>query len=141
MSEKTNREDEVVVYIVVRADLNMPVGKTSAQVGHAVHLMLRKIDFWNGGSDREIPEHNDLKNWTWEWETKEGASYTKISLRADSAETILALHDRVWENKFISAKVVDEGRTVVAPNTVTAICLQPMPRSVARQFVGDLKPL
>jgi len=118
--------DEIVQYIVLlRSDLKLPKGKAIAQGGHAVQLAIRVVE--RSSDPRAL-------GWLAAWES---GSYTKIALKAD-VEEIRVLTERLDAGGVLYARVVDEGRTVVEPGTLTAVGLQPMPRSRASTFVASL---
>ena len=123
-------DDEVVMYLVFRADLNMPKGKIAAQAGHAVQLTIRGIEA-GGGGDRAL-------DYLRSWETE---SWTKIALKvADEAE-LDALCAALDEGDVLYARVVDEGRTVVEAGTTTAVGIQPLPKSQVKPYVEKLRLL
>lgn len=119
---KTETVDEVVMYIVARKDLKMSAGKLGAQVGHGVQYVLQVIN---------LPE-----NFRWYTEWRHG-DHTKIVLAVNSLEELEALESRLGVRARI---VVDRGRTEVQANTKTVLALAPMPKSVAKPFVGHLHP-
>jgi peptidyl-tRNA hydrolase, PTH2 family len=131
----TDTTDEVVMYLVFRADLNLPKGKLAAQAGHAVQLTIRDVELigndlaWDGRSGLDY-----LGDW-------EDGSYTKIALKvADEAE-LEALCDALDKDDFVYAQVVDEGRTVVKAGTITALGIQPLPKSLIKPYVEKLRLL
>lgn len=124
-------DDEVVMYLIFRADLNLPKGKVAAQAGHAVQLTLMEVDnrAEMGSRDRDF-----LREW-------EDGSYTKIALKvADEAE-LNALCAALDKGDVLYARVVDEGRTVVQTGTTTALGIQPLPKSQVKPYVEKLKLL
>jgi peptidyl-tRNA hydrolase len=122
-------DDEVVQYLIIRADLKLLAGKLAAQAGHAVPLAMRAVE--RSGDERT---RRHLERW-------ESGSYTKIALATEGAEALATLCDDLSRHQVIHARVVDEGRTVIEPDTVTAVGLQPLPKTEARPFVGKLKLL
>ena len=122
-------DDEIVMYLVFRADLNLPKGKIAAQAGHAVQLAIREVDAVGG-----VQNIAYLVTW-------EAGSYTKIALKvADEAE-LNALCAVLDKGDLLYARVVDEGRTVVEAGTTTAVGIQPLPRSLVKPYVEKLKLL
>ncbi len=119
-------EDEIVMYVLLRADLAMPKGKLVAQGGHAIHLAL--YDAAVSGNPA----------WLSAWET---GSYTKIALRLDDEAHLERVCTALVAAGICHVRVVDEGRTAVAAGTTTAVGLHPVPRSVAQGVVGSLKLL
>ena len=41
---RKDQEDPIVMYLIVRESLNMSIGKTAAQVGHAVQMLHLKYE-------------------------------------------------------------------------------------------------
>ena len=110
--------EEIVMYIVVRNDLNMSPGKVAAQVGHGVELAL-------GMGRRHYPQ----------W-TPVDSPCAKIVLQANETE----IKDLIYEfSPNIIAKVIDEGRTEVPPNTMTVIAFVPARRGSIQNDVKHLK--
>jgi peptidyl-tRNA hydrolase, PTH2 family len=122
-------DDEVVQYLVFRADLGLPKGKLAAQAGHAVQLAIRAVE--RSGDER-------ARRCLIEWE---GGSCTKIALKIADAAELDALCGSLTAGGVLYARVVDEGRTVIEPGTVTAIGIQPLPRSVTARYVSGLRLL
>lgn len=110
----------------------MSPGKIAAQAGHAVQLILEQVQacikYTPTGVARDEP-------WLNEWEN---GSYTKIALQVPDYETLDGIGDLVTADNFSTALVIDNGRTEIEPGTVTCMALQPMPRSIAKKYVGDL---
>lgn len=111
-------DTEIVIYLIVRNDLNMSPGKVAAQCGHGVELALNQ-------GKRYAP------NWI-----PNDPPCTKIVLQADFSEmkslleTISTIH---------SCSVIDEGRTEIEPGSLTVISMIPMPKHLAKPFVSHLK--
>lgn len=120
-------DDEIVMYLLIRADLSMPKGKIAAQAGHAVQLVIRAV---------ERTDSDQAKQWLREWEA---GSYAKIPLRLDGHDWFAWMKNAM--HGIVYVEVVDEGRTSVEPGTMTAVGLQPMPRSRAREIIGKMKLL
>jgi peptidyl-tRNA hydrolase len=103
--------------------------KVASQAGHAVQLAIRAVE--RSGDERALRH-------LYAWEAR---SYTKIALKVAGPEDLDALCRRLGEAGVLHARVVDEGRTVIEPGTVTAVGLQPLPRSEAAAFVANLRLL
>jgi len=114
------------MYLVARPDLNMSYGKFGAQCGHATHLCIR-----NAESFVEYKIVRELE----EWEKKD---YPKIVLAAGEKQ-LLKLLEALQGTKVPHAKVVDLGRTELAPNTMTMVALGPIRRGEAVQYVKRLQ--
>jgi len=121
--------DEVVQYLVFRADLALPKGKLAAQAGHAVQLALRTVERVGDPRSRE---------WLEQWEA---GSFVKVAVKVGGADELGLLCAQLDQAGVLYSHVVDEGRSVVAPGTLTAVGVQPLPRSIASAFFGALKLL
>ncbi len=115
--------DEIVMYFVARKDLNMSPGKLAAQVGHGVQYILTRTL-----CSQEI-------EWLTEW--KNGSS-AKVVLAINSLEKLVELAGTLDTAWIPYARIVDEGRTEVAQKTETLLALTPLPRSIAKPYVGLL---
>lgn len=130
MSEE--KDNEIVCYILMRTDLGMSPGKMVAQGGHAVQLVLEELlGEWS-------EDHVSDDVWYTKWQ-KDGI--TKIVLQVISLDEMYAIINKVDMAAYLIKSVIDEGRTEIAPNTLTCAAIQPMPRKIAKQFVGHLKLL
>ena len=112
-----------VVYIIVNKDLNMSLGKTCAQVGHAIQYLCQHYFSIKQSQEKSPTEKTEkLINDYLEWSV-EGQS-TKIVLGADSKEfnklKILELEH------FI---VTDAGKTEIPSGTETVLCFWPMEKN------------
>lgn len=120
------KDEEYVMYIVVREDLGMSVGKVAAQVGHAVQKVME--------DEREDVPLQDLTASSRHFRIREWrkGSSTKIIKGADAKEfeKVKDLQDTYL--------IVDEGRTEIEPNTETVIAVCPMHR---KNTPGILKRL
>ncbi len=122
-----DRANEVVMYLVLRSDLNLPKGKAIAQAGHAVQLAIRAVE--KSGREQNLA-------WLREWEA---GSYTKIALKIGSLEELERLSESLAEADIIHCRVVDEGRTAIEPGTTTAIGIAPMPKTYSAALIGLFK--
>lgn len=113
--------DEIVMYIIARADLKMSPGKLAAQVGHGVQYAMMKA---RNGSEETL---ETLERW-------ENGSSTKIVLKAESYSHLMALQSSI---PITSVVVVDEGRTEI-PSTETVLALVPVPKSFAAPYLNHL---
>jgi len=124
---KVKETDEIVMYLIARKDLKMSPGKLAAQCGHAVHYLMNMMGAspvarWDG------------RDWGNQW--LDSKSHAKIVLSVDSEEELLDLQQLLGPLRCMM--VVDEGRTEIAHKTKTVLGMFPMPKSFARQFVGEL---
>ena len=120
---------EVTMYLLVRTDLRMSKGKMCAQAGHATHLVIRAV---------ELSPDEESKNYLKTWEEH---SYPKIALNIPDEDTLMSVCKSLSEQGVIFTPVVDEGRTEITPNTVTAVGVQPLPRSLTKEILGHLRLL
>lgn len=127
VEKRKNQEDPLVMYFVVREDLNMGAGKIAAQIAHAAQILTMK--YYQGN----ISENNaELMN---KWLD---GSFRKVVLR---------IHDKYWEklknelNKDDYVIVQDAGLTVVEPGTETVLGLFPQYKSQCHKMIKKLQVL
>ena len=115
-----------VVYIVVNKDLNMSLGKTCAQVGHAIqYLCQRYLLIWCAHEKTPTEKTKKLISDYLEWSV-EGLS-TKIVLGADTKE-----FNKLKESDLDPFIVTDAGKTEVEPGTETVLAFWPMEKDSNR---------
>jgi PTH2 family peptidyl-tRNA hydrolase len=121
------QSDPIQMYIVVRKDLNLSIGKTSAQVGHAVGMI-----YEHAQKLKELCFEDDITIFQ-DWKD---VGHPKI---------ILASSDKDWEKLKSNLEdfylVTDNGHTEVAPGTETVIGLFPMYKSKAPNIIKNLQTL
>lgn len=141
-------EDPWVLYLVVNEALNMGMGKTAAQVGHAVEYLVeqyykmdRQIENMFTGCDPQkimdvkVPSELALKCDAFvSWRK---AAHRKVVLKADKKEWE-KLKEEYKDNVVI---VRDAGFTEVEPGSETVIGLWPMRKSQASKLVQRLQLL
>jgi len=135
--------DEVELYgsvkqvLVVRKDLNMRKGKMIAQAAHAAMLSLleRRVDSLVEGQ-RKATIDLDAAAWLWL-----RGSYAKVVVGVDSEAELLGLLAHAQEKKLRCALVLDEGRTEVIRDTVTALAIGPDLSTEIDKVTGHLKLL
>lgn len=96
--------------IVVRTDLNMPVGKVAAQVAHASMSVILNRMITNDGRrtlplEDSDPHSEHIADWL------DGA-FTKVVVGIGSEEELLHLYNQAIESGLPCSKIVDSGRTV-----------------------------
>lgn len=96
--------------IVVRKDLNMSVGKTSAQVAHAAL----------GAYKKSLSKNSDI---VLNWENISGQA--KIVLSVDNEKQLMEIKNKADQSGLITCLIHDAGRTEVAPNTATCCAIGP----------------
>src|ERR1700720_2007821 len=134
-------EDPIVMYIVVRESLGMGVGKTCAQVGHAVQMLTLKY-FDMKEESRAIQKQisqlveNDKQSLMIQYKTL--APLLSIFgewMRSNFRKVILRASDKEWEKLKEEEKdnnmamVVDAGLTQIPAGSETVIGLFPIRKS------------
>ena len=109
--------------LVVRTDVGMGKGKAAAQCAHAAVICYKK-------ALREAPEM--LARW-------EGCGVTKVCVKVDSEEGLLALAGQAREAGLVFGVVRDAGRTQVESGTMTVLGIGPAPVESVQQITGHLK--
>lgn len=106
--------------ILLRQDLNLPLGKAGSQVAHAsVDATLK--------SDRKII---DL------WK-REGAK--KIVLKVKDVKELFKYKQIADDNGLKTALIIDAGHTVLQPGTITCLGIGPDEEEKIDRITGKLK--
>lgn len=117
--------------IVMRTDLNMRKGKMVAQGAHASIAFLRELvlydDFMSG-----IP--SQVFRWL------EGGM-TKICVRVDSEEELLAIEEKAKLAGLLVHLIVDAGHTEFDGPTRTCLAIGPASAELIDEITGELKLL
>jgi PTH2 family peptidyl-tRNA hydrolase len=126
-----DKDDELVMYLVFRADLKMGAGKVAAQAGHATQLVTESLlrEYYSKKPDRGV-----LSRYV-QWRND---GITKVALKVPDQRTFDELFRKLEDARLIVCKVTDEGRTEVAPGSDTCFAVEPQSRGYMRQFVGEL---
>ncbi len=154
--------DPYVLYLVVRTDLKMGGGKIAAQVGHAVHYLLRDAipETWPTREEMRLLSKSRLHPETMMTEdtarlcaiqATNDARYERTerfrawASTAEHAKIVLGASDEEYaavksENPE-HFNVVDFGFTQVMPNTETVLALWPMRKSARSPTLQKLKLL
>lgn len=110
--------------IVMRTDLGMRKGKMIAQGAHASLAAV-------------LPYRDDFRVQSWLQN-----SFTKICLRADSLDELVALHVRAKDAGLITELIVDNGRTEFhGVPTPTCIAIGPDIEPEIDAITGELRLL
>jgi PTH2 family peptidyl-tRNA hydrolase len=140
---KTEQEDDpVVMYLVVKSDLGMGVGKIGAQIGHAVQMLVQSYNDteWDtiyaeyiNESDRRADELRIRTFGKWL-----DGSWTKVVLKASDKE-----FEKIKEEFDVGQIVVvqDAGRTEIPSGSETVIGIFPMLKSKAPKCIKRLQLL
>ena len=110
--------------VLVRTDLGMSAGKLGAQVGHAVEC---------------VREQAPTKCVLEALEQYYATGRTKIVLGVDSQEELERLVSQAKEEGHTTYTIVDEGRTELAPATMTCAAIGPSLSSKVNTITGHLK--
>lgn len=109
-----------VVYVIVNKDLNMSLGKTCAQVGHAIqYLCTYYKSICEEYKSFPTEEGNKFINEYLDWAIEEQS--TKIVLGADTKE-----FNKLKKSDLDPFIVTDAGKTEVEPGTETVLAFWPM---------------
>ena len=122
----SNQFQQYKMVIVVRKDLNMSIGKTSAQVAHATL----------GAYKLSMTKNNDKVN---NWENYSGQA--KIVLSVENEKELFEIKDKADKNGLITCLIHDAGRTEVSPNTATCCAIGPDTVQKIDEITGKLKLL
>lgn len=109
--------------ILVRRDLNMPIGKFAAQVAHACLLAA------------DLACEEDIAEWY-------RTGHTKVVLEVADQQQLEEILDYARDHVIRLlpiSRVVDEGRTVLTPGTLTCGAIGPGPAELITQLTGHLK--
>lgn len=120
--------EELKMWVVIRTDIAMPLGKLAAQVGHAFYAM--SDEMWFG----DVPK----AKWH-DYKAYRTGSNAKIAVRADTEAMLLRIHKEAQEAGIPSHLVLDAGRTVFAEPTYTVCAFGPARRSELPPFLRRLR--
>jgi len=115
-------EMEYKLVIVVRDDLEMSVGKLSAQVAHAAVTCALEAKVKKA-------------KWFSEW-YREGQR--KVVLRAEGVDELRELKEKASRAKLPVALITDAGLTELPPNTTTCLGIGPAPARDIDPITGSL---
>lgn len=108
--------------LVVRGDLQMPIGKTASQCCHASTAIIlnnlplfcyNKFLYWIG--------LNNSKSSVYHWVN---GSFTKVVVYVNSQEELELVYQKALDKSLLASMIVDEGRTIFkgeATKTVVGI--------------------
>lgn len=135
--EKSSEQDPMVMYLIVREELNMSIGKLCAQIGHAVQFGMETWWSLENIVNDDYQDYTEEQLILWERYQEWGrTSYTKVSLRAD---------DKEWAKLKLQLKdykiVIDNGKTELSPNTETVMVVFPMLKSERPKLLKRLQTL
>ncbi len=133
-------EEEWVLYLIVKGSLKMSIGKTAAQIGHAVGMVYEKYIELKTKYDESqkytlynsLPEIIYQKN---KFESWLNNNYSKIVLKADDKEF------KKIKEQLECFVVKDLGRTEVPADSETCIALFPMIKNDCPKLIKRLQLL
>jgi peptidyl-tRNA hydrolase len=137
-------QDPIAMYLIVNEDLieEMGIGKCSAQVGHAVSMLMlqyHKLDKRYDAYIQEVGVYSVFSNYNQYilWTDWLHDGIRKITLKADPGE---------WgklktEFKDVMVLVRDAGLTILEPGSETVIGLPPMKKSQRPKILQRLQVL
>jgi peptidyl-tRNA hydrolase len=150
VAKRAAQEDPIVMYLIVRTSLEMSVGKTVAQGGHAVGMLQLKFD----EIEDRLEELEEIQS-TFvtlnnseraEWDQKHPVFYIyKEWLDTSYRKVVLACKDKDWEKVKAACPnhtlVIDAGLTEIASGSETVLGLWPMRRSACPKIITKLQVL
>lgn len=129
---RSEQEDPIVMYFVVRKDLNMSTGKVAAQVAHASQMILMEYHKMVS-SEVDCNELVIFKQWL-------SDSFRKVVLGADEKKwNKLKVYFDSCSSTTITVR--DAGLTEIEPGSETVLAVWPMKRSNAPQVIKKLSAL
>lgn len=120
--------------IVVRKDLEMPVGKLAVQVAHAacrLSLFGIKIKYIKIFPETVIPYRAQIFN---DWLDPEKGNQAKIVLACKNEGEIYKLHEKAMGVNIPATFVEDAGKTVFPEPTVTCVGIGPVTEDESKLF-------
>ncbi len=106
--------------ILVRQDLKLPKGKLAAQVSHAsVEALLKS-------------HKDDISKWK-----KQGMK--KVVLKIADKKELLKFKQLAEDSGLVVALIIDAGKTVIEPGTITCLGIGPDKEEKIDKITGNLK--
>ena len=121
--------------IVIRKDLNMPVGKLAAQVAHA--SMSSFLKHFSKIDENLIPKNRASHDKNVERWMKKGS--TKVCLKVNSEQELLDVFQACKDAKIPNALIRDAGHTVFPEPTLTCLGIGPFNSDKIDKVTGHLK--
>jgi PTH2 family peptidyl-tRNA hydrolase len=137
---------EVKQIIVVRTDLDMPVGKLASQVAHASLAPIlekmrskphQEIESFEGDYtlSLDLEEGQDLKYWL-------DNDFKKIILKVKSGHKLINLYNKLREDGIIASLIYDNGLTIFnGAKTLTCMGIEPLESSKIDKYTKRLQIL
>jgi PTH2 family peptidyl-tRNA hydrolase len=139
---RAEQADPLVMYLIVREELEMSIGKACAQCAHASQMItLKYLPLYIKYFEKDIENSGWIDKSSYEsylsfveWLA---GSFRKVVLKSDEKEWV-KIKNELPNNSII---VVDAGLTELQPNTETVIGLWPMKRSERPKIIKKLQVL
>lgn len=131
---RSNQEDPIVMYLIVRESLEMSVGKTAAQCAHASQMLQLKYN----QLEKELYTDKDFLDKIYIFREWLNSSFRKVVLRSDNGS---------WEKIKAAFKdqnmivVIDSGLTEIPSGSETVIGLWPIKKSQRPKLIKKLQAL
>lgn len=136
---RSEQEDPIVLYFIVRRDLNMSAGKTAAQTGHAAQMILLEYFRLRDDSYAMDPLTDEQCKIFKDWLSN---SFRKVVLGADDKKwNKLKTYFDPMTCSTRTVTVRDAGLTEIDPGSETVLAVWPMKRSMAPQVIKKLQAL
>lgn len=120
---KEREEDQFVIYILINKTLPMQKGKIASQVGHAAQKITEYCLTYQPELYQKYCQN----------------SYPKIVLKVPNETIFLEILNQT--KHLHKSYVVDEGRTQIKPNSLTAVGYLPMKKESSPECFKNLKLL
>lgn len=135
ISQDSAHDNEYVMYILVNKDLKMGKGKIASQSCHSVSRMTRVLE--RAGTI-------DKPDYSYEQWLKNGEP--KVVLKASQEEMLELVKkytlsvDTIFRGLW-SVHTIDQGRTQIAPNSMTTMVFRPIMRKFVPDVIKEMKLL
>lgn len=135
---RKNQEDPIVMYLIVREELGMSIGKTAAQCAHAAQMLqlkfneLEREESCSWTSDADLARIRIFQDWL-------DGSFRKVVLKADEKEWLKI--QGAFVEGVMRTTVIDAGLTELNPNTETVMGIWPMRKSEVPKVLKKLQVL
>ena len=127
---------------IVNKDLKMTCGKICAQIAHGEVLYMKHV-LNNFEYDIHTNTNSDMHKRYIEWLNENNGPVgmmKKIVLKATRSE-IEDLFVKIRKDKYMGYLIFDKGLTQVEPDSLTALCIEPLPEEQCKTLFGNLKLL
>lgn len=129
-NKEDQKQEEIVMYILINNDLGMAKGKIASQAAHVagliVHDILTKV--YELSTPEALEDYNYYEKWM------SGGKYKKIVLKASESDLLKLINS---EKKC--RYVIDAGLTQIKPNSLTVVGF--FPRDYPKDKFKDFKLL